>query len=214
MITILEGVLPDHDPYDVLMELTRHAMLIEAPHPEGLTNVYRTRMGESAYLYRNLRQWFLGQSLDRSRTLVSDFRFIRRPRSYPMRDQFIGKLLPQWLQIPKLINALQLKAVIELLLDPNSNLHLAGFQARATARILQAYSEQRGGSSQASGTIVCAGTGSGKTLSFYLPGLASLAADLLNDPTPRVRILAIYPRNELLKDQFMEAWGSAENSMD
>jgi hypothetical protein len=207
VLTILEDVLPDHDPYDVLMELTENAMLIEAPHPEGLTNVYRTRMGEAAYLYRNLRQWFLGQALDRSRTLVSDFRFIRRPRSYPMRDQFIGKLLPQWLKIPKLGNIQQLKTAIELLLGLNSNLHLAGFQARATARILQAYSEQRGGSSQASGTIVCAGTGSGKTLSFYLPGLASLAADLLIDPSPRVRILAIYPRNELLKDQFMEAWG-------
>lgn len=207
VLTILEEVLPDHECYDVLMALIEHAMLIEAPHPEGLTNVYRTRMGEAAHLYRNLRQWFLGQSLDRSRTLVSDFRFVRRPRSYPKRDQNVAKLLPQWLQIPKLRNAPGMKSAIDLLVDPDSNLRLAGFQTRATTRILQACSEQRDGSSQASGTIVCAGTGSGKTLSFYLPGLASLAADLLSDATPRVRVLAIYPRNELLKDQFMEAWG-------
>lgn len=207
VLTILEEVLPDYDPYDVLMALTEHAMLIQAPHPEGLANVYRTRMGEAAHLYCNLRQWFLGQSLDRSRTLVSDFRFVRRPRSYPKRDQNVTQHLPQWLQIPKLRNAQFLKSAIDLLLDPNSNLRLAGFQTRATARILQAYSEQFEGTNQASGTIVCAGTGSGKTLSFYLPGLASLTADLLSDATPRVRILAIYPRNELLKDQFMEAWG-------
>jgi ATP-dependent Lhr-like helicase len=207
VLAILEKVLPDHDSYYVRRALTKHAMLIEVPHPEGLRKIYRTRMGEAAHLYRNLRQWFLGQSLDRSRTLVSDFRFVRRPRSYPKRDQDVAKLLPQWLQIPKLRNAPHLKSAIDLLLDPDSNLRLAGFQTRATARILQACSDPRDGTSQASGTIVCAGTGSGKTLSFYLPGLASLAADLLSDATPRVRVLAIYPRNELLKDQFMEAWG-------
>ena len=74
LLNVLEDILPEHDPYDVLMELTQHAMLIEVPHAEGLTNVYRTRMGESVYLYRNLRQWFLGQKIEASRTLVSDFR--------------------------------------------------------------------------------------------------------------------------------------------
>lgn len=207
VLTILEGVLPDHDPYDVLIELSKHAMLIEVPHPEGLTNVYRTRMGEAAHLYRNLRQWFLKQPIDRSRTLVSDFRFLRRPRSYPKRDQNAAQLLPQWLQLSGLHAPEHLKVAMESLLGPTKNLlNLAGFQTRATSRILQAFSEHRNRPIQASGTIVCAGTGSGKTLSFYLPGLASLAADLLSDHTPRVRILAIYPRNELLKDQFMEAW--------
>lgn len=207
VLTILEEVLPDHDPYDVLIALSKHAMLIEVPHPEGLTNVYRTRMGEAAHLYRNLRQWFLNQPIDRARTLVSDFRFLRRPRSYPKRDHDVAQLLPKWLQLSTLCDPEHLKAAIELLLNPASNLrNLAGFQSRATSSILQAFSEHRYRPTHASGTIVCAGTGSGKTLSFYLPGLASLAADLLSDHTPRVRILAIYPRNELLKDQFMEAW--------
>lgn len=207
VFTILEGVLPDHDPYDVLIELSKHAMLIEVPHPEGITNVYRTRMGEAAHLYRNLRQWFLKQPIDRSRTLVSDFRFLRRPRSYPKRNQAPAQLLPQWLQMSGLQAPEHLKVAIESLLDSARNpLDLAGFQTRATSRILQAFSTHRNGQFHASGTIVCAGTGSGKTLSFYLPGLAALAADLLGNHTPRVRILAIYPRNELLKDQFMEAW--------
>ncbi|MFK0093552.1 protein DpdJ [Pseudomonas sp. NPDC090592] len=207
VLHILEEVLPDHDSYDVRRALIKHAMLIEVPHPEGLMKVYRTRMGEAAHLYRNLRQWFLKQPIDRSRTLVSDFRFLRRPRSYPKRDQDPAQLLPQWLQWPGMHASEYLKAAIESLLESARNpLDLAGFQTRSTSRILQAFSAHRNGQTHASGTIVCAGTGSGKTLSFYLPGLAALAADLLGNHTPRVRILAVYPRNELLKDQFMEAW--------
>ena len=49
--------------------------------------------------------------------------------------------------------------------------------------------------------MVGAGTGSGKTLAFYLPALAQLAAPGV--PSPRV--VAIYPRNELLKDQLATA---------
>src|SRR5690554_4878745 len=116
LLTLFEDILPEYDPYDVLMELTQHAMLIEVPHPEGLTNVYRTRMGESVYLYRNLRQWFLGQKIEASRTLVSDFRFVRRPRSYPKRDQSIADLLPDWLTIGEKAPIFNLNESLSLLL--------------------------------------------------------------------------------------------------
>lgn len=94
VLTILEEVLPDHDPYDVLIALSKHAMLIEVPHPEGLTNVYRTRMGEAAHLYRNLRQWFLNQPIDRARTVhrcesCGQFRFASDHRVYDT-----GSMLP------------------------------------------------------------------------------------------------------------------------
>jgi ATP-dependent helicase YprA (DUF1998 family) len=56
------------------------------------------------------------------------------------------------------------------------------------------------------GTIICAGTGSGKTLAFYWPALIALTRILEQSSARAVRILAIYPRNELLKDQFAEAW--------
>lgn len=58
ILTNLKEALPEDDPYDVLLGLCDHAMVIEAPHPEGLSKRYRTRMGESVHLYRHLRQWF------------------------------------------------------------------------------------------------------------------------------------------------------------
>lgn len=52
------------------------------------------------------------------------------------------------------------------------------------------------------GVVVSAGTGSGsKTLAFYLPALMSIASEVRPDKA-YVKALAIYPRKELLKDQF------------
>ncbi|MFN9296024.1 MAG: DEAD/DEAH box helicase, partial [Planctomyces sp.] len=55
--------------------------------------------------------------------------------------------------------------------------------------------------------MVCAGTGSGKTLSFYLPAFISISQTI--DTHRWTRCLAIYPRNELLKDQLSEAFKQA-----
>jgi ATP-dependent helicase YprA (DUF1998 family) len=77
---------------------------------------------------------------------------------------------------------------------------------RSTERIIQHWRMHQGNSKTASATIVCAGTGSGKTLSFYLPALTSLADEICRNPARKVRILAIYPRTELLKDQFAETF--------
>ncbi|GAA5213743.1 protein DpdJ [Corallincola platygyrae] len=194
---------PDHAPDSVFMGLLKHAMLNEAPNPMGLL-VYRTRMGEAVHLYRNLRQWFHGKPLEEARTLVSDFRFVRRPRSYPKRELVPAELLATWKS--ELPLSEQEQQLMQELLSPLDKFRLAGFQARATERIVKAWHYHNQSPRTSSGTIVCAGTGSGKTLSFYLPAMASLAADICQDPTPRVRILAIYPRKELLKDQFMETW--------
>src|SRR5206468_4125230 len=75
--------------------------------------------------------------------------------------------------------------------------HLARFQLETAQRILRGL---RGG--RRGGTIITAGTGSGKTLAFYLPALAWLAGEL--DGVAGTRIVAIYPRNELLKDQLAQ----------
>ncbi|TVL50792.1 hypothetical protein AYI98_07630 [Shewanella algae] len=204
VLDAISSACPEYDPEQVFLGLLQRAMLHEVPDILG-QQVYRTRMAESVHLYRNLRQWFHGKPVEQARTLVSDFRFVRRPRSYPIREIEPRELLAEWKsELPLTSRELHL---IELLLSPLDKFRLSGFQARATARILRAWHYHNRQPKLATGTIVCAGTGSGKTLSFYLPAITSLANDICSDPTPRVRILAIYPRKELLKDQFMETWG-------
>ena len=192
---------------EIFDELSQRAMLIEVPHPDkAKTNsgLYRTRMAESVHLFKQQRQLFWGKKLEESKTLVSDFRFVRRPRSYPRRDIEPTKLKQQLSQTE--FN--RFIPILEPLL--NENFKLSGFQERSLRRILEEYQKQINPSNEKphniSGSIVCAGTGSGKTMSFYLPGLTALVDHLSNNIKPGVRILAIYPRRELLKDQFYETW--------
>lgn len=203
LMDLFESTNPGYDPEDVLFDLLDHAMIVRSPDPDG-REIYRTRMGEAVHLYRNLRQWFLGKPIDQARTLVSDFRFVRRPRSYPLRE-----LTPEAL-ISESRHEFGLAAnetdAIQSLLHPMENFRLAGFQERSFKRIIQAWRHHNRSNGSPSGTIVCAGTGSGKTLAFYLPAMTELADDLCSNSEGRVRILAIYPRKELLKDQFMETW--------
>lgn len=159
---------------------------------------YRTRMGETVRLLARLKQLF-PKHLNTSgawRTapnLVSDFRLVQRPREYPRRDIAAGDWTLQLNQMP--LTPLQRKIAAQLVNGRN----LAGFQTRAFDRIASLT-----GGDKASGTVVCAGTGSGKTLAFYLPAITRLAGTLEQDESHWVRALAIYPRNELLKDQFTE----------
>ena len=81
-------------------------------------------------------------------------------------------------------------------------MELASFQVRATENILQETHSNR-----SSGTIVCAGTGSGKTLSFYLPAFLTICESI--SPSAWTRCIDLYPRNELLKDQLSEAYVQA-----
>ena len=189
---------------EIFDELSQRAMLIEVPHPDkAKTNsgLYRTRMAESVHLFKQQRQLFFGKKIESSKTLVSDFRFVRRPRSYPRRD------IPP-LSIKEKFSQSSLKIFVPILEHLlKDHFYLSGFQVRSLNRILEEYQKQNtSSSSNISGSIVCAGTGSGKTMSFYLPGLTALVDDLCSNTQQGVRILAIYPRRELLKDQFYETW--------
>ena len=197
----INAVAPDQNLEEVLAAMVGQVMIYRVAHSSGKESGYRTRMGEGVHLFRNLRQWFVGQSLFESKALVSDFRFVRRPRTYPRRDRDLPGILRDLVEtgVRKEKYEHALKAQV-------GDFDLSGFQHRATKRILQAYERHRASNVAASGTIVCAGTGSGKTLAFYLPGLSAIVDDIGQDPSHRARVLAIYPRNELLKDQFNEAW--------
>lgn len=171
---------------------------------------YRTRMAETVRLQVLSRQWFAKQNVEDAKPLISDFRFLKRPRQYPKRDNHAEDLVGNWDRNNLFRTQSEKTILTNLLKNGDEWFQLSGFQVRSTERILKKYEQhKRKGAFNASATIVCAGTGSGKTLSFYLPAMTKLAAELIEDDSKRVRILAIYPRKELLKDQFSETYQEA-----
>lgn len=181
--------------------LRKHALILPIPSTIGQTT-YRSRMAETVNLSKKLRQWFHNKNIQHSKTLVSDFRFVRRPRFYPRRD-FQARSVINDIGINSQLNNSQ-KEALSLIIGDDETFKLSGFQIRATERILNALNNTT--VKKSSGTIVCSGTGSGKTLSFYLPAISQLAQSLLSESSSKVRILAIYPRKELLRDQFKETF--------
>lgn len=187
------------DPDDLLDWMEQRRLLWPT---DGSHAAWRTRTAETVRLIARLRQIFPQRSWRESPNLVSDFRFLLRPRSYPRlrygTDETLSRIDPDGA-----LSLLQRDVVRALLrADTDQPWLLREFQADATARIL-AFA---GGGKQA-GTIVCAGTGSGKTLAFYLPAFTRIAARLTSAPS--TKCLALYPRNELLKDQLKEALAQA-----
>jgi len=197
---ICERLLPESDFDDLLDELEERALVYDVRLVNG-TKGYRSRMAHSVHLYRNLRQWMHGQVLNASKSLVSDFRFLRKPRRYPERNQNLTAVLSGLSD-----HGLNSTLIAEALSNQVTDNPLAGFQVRAIAKILKGYSNHKARKRKPTATIISAGTGSGKTLAFYLPALSAVTSGLAMDAGSRVRILAIYPRKELLKDQFNEVW--------
>lgn len=168
---------------------------------------YRTRMAEGVRLFARLRQLFPGKHEGAGwvsgATLVADYRLLWRPRKYPARDltpDAAHAAIAARVADPRL-----LAAVKRWLDEGDASWRFARFQIDASARILDGLSMR-----SPRGTLVAAGTGSGKTLAFYLPALAWLCAERKAQSRSRgVRVLALYPRNELLKDQLAEVYGQA-----
>lgn len=170
---------------------------------DSLPRRYRSRFAESVRLLARLRQRFREDDWTHAPELVSQVRLHLAPRRFPVRDQTFDQV---WQVVAQSCWAPPLqRQVLEALLSDPRPLKLAAFQVRAIARILSHYR----GSGDPSGTVVTAGTGGGKTKSFYIPAMMGIAADVLQDPTPATRVLALYPRNVLLSDQFAEAIGQA-----
>ncbi|MCF4010632.1 protein DpdJ [Rheinheimera sp. UJ63] len=188
---------------DIFFELLKRCLIFSVADIFS-PDAYRSRMAESVHLSKKLRQWFHGQSLQNTKTLVSDYRFIRRARTYPKRDIAPNFIVDEVCKSNKLSE--KYRESLCAMLEGSHKLMLSGFQKRATIRILNKLTKKK---NTTSATIVCAGTGSGKTLSFYLPALANLAVELTQNQESKVRILAIYPRKELLKDQFQETFHQA-----
>ncbi len=190
LLDLLESIRPTEDPEHVLERLLQAGLVFE----RGIQgDRFRTRMAETVRLARHLRQWmFAGPQSDwrTAKTLVSDLRFLSRPRVVPDREavdeRALGERLAtelgeQWTD--------RHRSVSGAILGGRS---VSEFQARAAERILDA-AGSRGG------TCITAGTGAGKTLAFYLPALTHILSTTASPGLPR--IVAIYPRTELLRDQ-------------
>jgi ATP-dependent helicase Lhr and Lhr-like helicase len=189
---------------EVLDDLVTAALLFKVPTQSPPR--YRTRLGETLRLTARLRQLFAPPDptnaprnwWESGKTLVADYRLHVAPRRYPKRTLSVAavlaelKELPGWTQLQEDVVVAQIKGR-----------DLARFQVDAAAEIVRAMQEKRN-----RGVIIGAGTGSGKTLAFYLPAFSAIAPGLVQG-RHRVHTLALYPRNELLRDQLREAVSAA-----
>lgn len=189
------------DAQEVLSALQAGGLILQVDNGVA-RRAYRSRMAETARLMLRLRQLFPKHDRKPSGwldapTLVADFRFQRRRRHYPKRDVRTDSAIAQLRDLG--LAAPVIQALAALLRTDDPSFRLAAFQVRAAERILRALKTDK-----VLATIVCAGTGSGKTLAFYLPALSWIAGLTASDTRPWVKALALYPRTELLKDQFRE----------
>ena len=175
---------PLGDPAVVVDRLCELGLIVRPPD-----GGYRSRMAETVRMLARLRNLKRSEPTWEGVPLVNDYRIEHRPRSRPARDLPGAQLTdtaPEG-SGPQVTESLQVLA-------PE---WVSGFQERSTEEVLRRL--QLGSSA---GVMVAAGTGSGKTHAFYLPALSWLVGELSQQPDAGVRILAIYPRGELLKDQF------------
>lgn len=184
--SVVEAVVPDMDPQDLIDELLDRGLIVE----QGLAEArYRSRMAETVRLATHLRQWLHGRDWTSAPRLVSDSRFLSRSRVVPRRDISQEDLEDQIAGMGNVRWTESHRRIMSALLQGQT---VSGFQARSLMRLSQRHSDARG-------TVVTAGTGSGKTLAFYLPAITEILANPRVSKSPRV--IGIYPRNELLKDQ-------------
>jgi ATP-dependent helicase Lhr and Lhr-like helicase len=201
-------------PRDLINTLLERGLLFR--WDESGDYCYRTRFAESLRLLARLRQLFPKHlrnvnGWQSASTLVADFRLLLRARKYPKRDRPALEVVEECCGDSSTLNlsSLQQAAFRSMLgiTEESEGWHLGGFQARSALRILQAAQHALPISDKGkypTGSVVCAGTGSGKTLAFYLPAFTHLAGMVESDSSKWTRALALYPRNELLKDQFTE----------
>jgi len=189
-----EHNLDSLDEDELVKYLLEEKLLFEIKTSASKT-AFRTRFGESMRLLTNLRQIFPRRSWEESPRLVSDFRVTLQKRFYPTRDVNPLDLLNSEPFLS--LSSLQ-RDVWEKLVTVYPNMKLSNFQVKATSTLIDNSSEYKG-------VIVTAGTGSGKTLSFYLPALLQVVDSISNDTSYWTRVLAAYPRIELLRDQLSEA---------
>lgn len=162
---------------------------------------YRSRFAESIRLLYLLRQRFSFDDWQTASRLVSDLKIQLQRRRYPKRDIEPDELIDELRSLSA--SRLYIEAVQCLLRDADDGyLKLARFQKEAALQLVRDLRSQG-----EHALTIGAGTGSGKTKAFYIPALAEIAASMTQKHW--VRVIALYPRVELLKDQLAEIFSEA-----
>ena len=185
---------------DLVDELRDRALVLEVDRGDSV--VLRSRMAETVRLAARLRQLF-AQHGDQpgwrtASRLVSDYRLALRRRTYPRRDVASSSAIAN-LEVAGVESAL-LTSAAALLSGRGPDFALSSFQLHGARSVFEGLA-----SGADSATIVSAGTGAGKTLAFYLPALSHCAVRGAG-----THVLALYPRIELLRDQFAAAFREAD----
>ena len=188
VLTISEGATSD--PIDLVEWMIQHSLLFEFSDGQGYR--YRSRFAEGVRLLTRLKQLLPRRSWMSASDLVSDYRIDARPRRLPLRDFNVRETVRELESLPGWDDQMRGLAMAFI-----QDRRLSGFQIRAAQASLRP-------AQQDVGTVLTAGTGSGKTLAFYLPIVLELSS--LNLPgTFWTKAVAVFPRIELLKDQFTQA---------
>ncbi|MBB2784861.1 UNVERIFIED_ORG: hypothetical protein GGD43_000031 [Rhizobium esperanzae] len=180
---------------DIIEELVDARAIFEL-HNSGGGIRLRSRFAEMMRLLAANRQLFPNKPWQGAPHLVADFRVDRRPRRFPIRDRLPNDVLHEHASV---LGSTPLRRDLWNALTALSDMRLAAFQERAAVRLSSPTDD--------GGTIVTAGTGSGKTIAFYLPAMIRIGEAIGSDHW--VKAVAIYPRTELLKDQLGEAFRMA-----
>lgn len=192
---VAEGSAGRVDGQDLVEELIEAKLVFEMPSTGGEVRI-RSRFAEMMRLLAANRQLFPNRPWQGAPSLVADFRVDRRPRRFPRRDRTPTAILEA---NPNIVGTSPLRLDLWRALTDQSDLRLSAFQERAAVRLSPGSGD--------SGTIITAGTGSGKTIAFYLPGMMRIGEAI--DAQYWLKAIAIYPRIELLKDQLAEAFRMA-----
>lgn len=179
-----------------ILEDLIEAKLVYEHSGYGGSLLYRSRFAEMMRLLESNRQLFPNRPWQGAPGLVADFRIDRRPRRFPKRKCRPEEILARHNDV---IAPNPLRLDLWLALTERLKSGLSVFQEESTVRILQDGDDI--------GTIVTAGTGSGKTIAFYLPAMLAIGESITSEFWAKA--IAIYPRVELLKDQFSEAFKMA-----
>jgi len=199
------GVLHNdgHSLGALLEQLAQERLLHELP---GTPGRFRTRFAEGVRLIAGLRQLFPNRAWIVAPRLVSDIRIDLAPRCYAKRGVSAEEC---WVDLEPSCSP----GTRDLLHDcfsalardkQDQTLSFTGFQRRAFAHIFRAYGRQ-----VQEGSVVSAGTGSGKTKAFYVPAFLRIVDEISQQRQAFTKLIAIYPRNVLLADQLREALSEA-----